>query len=162
MEKSGIFSLIEVSDKESKLLLNYLRCTNKTPVYDFINYLIGSDYLQFLDLLAGANLKVPSRKSLYREIEYIKVYNYVKERKFTVDSIRIATRLYNKNIYFVKRAIVKISKALGEEIPLTLEELNNIKSTVDESKNHTSCKDDWEFDEDSCVVNMDEEDQEDE
>lgn len=152
MEKSGIFSLIEVNDKESTLLLDYLRHVNKTPAFDFINYLIGIEYMQFLDLLAGTSLKVPSRKSLYREVEYIKVYNYVRERKFTIDAIRMATKRYNKNIYFVKRAIIKISKSLNETLPMTIDELNSIKCMVDEGKSYTACQDDWGFEEDVCIT----------
>lgn len=141
MEKSGIFSLIEINDKESKLLLTYLRNTNKTSAYDLINYLIGIDYLQFLDLLAGNTLKIPSRKSIYRDLEYIKIYNFVKEKKFSTDSIRTVAKLYTKNISFVKRAIIKISKSLNEELPITMEELNSIKYIIEDN----SCNNKYEL-----------------
>jgi hypothetical protein len=122
MEKSGIFSLIKVSEKESDILLSYLRNQNQTPAFDFICYLIGIDYIQFLDLLAGTNLKIPSRKSLYRDIEYVKIYSYIKERDFTVDSVKNAAKIYNKNISFVKRAIFKVSKTLNQNLPVNLED----------------------------------------
>lgn len=137
-----MFSLVSVSEKESKLLLSYLRNLSKTPAYDFIDYLIGADYIKFLDILSGFNLKIPNRRSLYRDIEYIKIYNYVREKKFSVESIRASARIYNKNIAFVKRAILKMSKILNEKIPFSLEELNNIKSlAVEDGKNFNSCND---------------------
>jgi hypothetical protein len=157
MEKSGIFSLIEINDKESSLLLAYLRTVNKTPAYDFISYLIGIEYLQFLDLLAGNTLKVPSRKSLFRDLEYIKIYNYVREKKFTIESVRTVAKLYNKNISFVKRAVIKISKSLNETLPMSIEELNSIRGIIDDNncidKGYNSCQDEWNFEEKGEILN---------
>lgn len=130
MEKSGILSLISVNDKESDVLLEYLRKSNNTSIFDFINYLIGKDYIEFLDLLAGSNIKISSHKSLYRDIEYIKVYNYVKEHGFTEESIKSACKIYNKKLSFVKGAVVKIHKSLtGEEINL---KFNSERGILDE------------------------------
>lgn len=156
MDKSGIFSLVEINDRESELFLSYLRSTSKSPAVDFINYLIGSDYLKFLDLLAGTTFKIPSRKSLYRDIEYIKIYTYVKERNFSFDAIRTAPKLYSKSLAFIKKAITKISKALDEELPYSYEELNNIRSVVDDGKRFIDEKDSWAFEDvgDDSLTNM--------
>jgi hypothetical protein len=145
MEKSGIFSLVEINDKESLLLLEYMRKFNKSSACDFIHYLIGMEYLKFLDLLAGTNLKVPSRKSLYRDIEYIKIYNYVREKNFEIDSIRNASKVYGKSLSFVRRAIIKISRCIGEKIPYTLEELNSIRLSSGEVCDKVMDKDGWAF-----------------
>ena len=112
MEKPGILSLVSIKGKESQYFRDYLRKTGNTAVYDFIYYLLGEDYLRFLDLLAGTVLKIPSHKTLYRDIEYIKLYCYVKERGFTEDAVKNAAKLYSKKAYFVRTAIKKISEVL--------------------------------------------------
>jgi hypothetical protein len=112
MEKNGILALVNLSDKESDLFLDYLRKSSNTPAYDFINYLIGKDYIMFLDLLAGVNLKISSRKSLYRDMEYIKIYIYVRDHGFNLDSMKCAAKIYNKKLSFVKRAVAKVSKTV--------------------------------------------------
>jgi hypothetical protein len=156
MEKSGIFALIEISDKESDLLLNYLRSVGKTPAFDFVQYLLGSDYIKFLDLVAGTTLKVPSRRSLYRDIEYIKIYNYIKERDFAIDSVRVASKVFCKNMSFIKRAIIKMSRCLNEDIPLSVDILNSIRGVVDEGKGFDCCQGDFEFKDDLDKKDLDE------
>jgi hypothetical protein len=77
-------------------------------------------------------LKIPSRKTLYRDIEYIKIYNYVKEHGFTFDSIRCASRIYNKELSFVKRAVAKVSKCVdGQECDIA--SLKDDSGSVDTS-----------------------------
>jgi hypothetical protein len=117
MEKSGILSLLNINDKESEIFLEYLRKSGGTPAFDFINYLIGRDYIQLLDLIAGDNLKIPSRENLYRDLEYIKIYSYVKARGFTLDSMKCAAKIYNKKVSFARRAVIKISKAVDGKVP---------------------------------------------
>lgn len=117
MEKPGILSLINLKDKESEYYLEYLRKVNNTPAYDFINYLIGEEYIKFLDLLAGTVLKIPNHKTLFRDLEYIKIYSYVRDRGYTEESIKCAAKLYNKKVYFVRRAVAKVSTVIeGKEV----------------------------------------------
>jgi hypothetical protein len=129
-EKAGILSLVNISDTESKLFLSYIRSANKTTAVDFVEYMLGMDYLQFLDLLAGTNLKIPNRKNLYRDLEYIKIYNYCKVRNFTVESMVNAAKLYEIGLVNVKKALIKVSKTIGEKMPYTEEELNDMKPKV--------------------------------
>jgi hypothetical protein len=148
VETSGIFSLVKITADESDLLLSYLRNTSKSSALDFIVYLIGDDYLKFLDLLAGTTFKVPPRKSLYRDVEYIKIYNYVKARDFDIYAIKNASKVYGKNLAFIRRALEKVSKSIGEPLPINLKEYNftNI-GVLGEISNPSEDKDSWAFEE---------------
>ncbi len=128
MGEAGILSLINLSDRESEIFLEYLRKSNKTPAYDFINYMIGENYIKFLDLMAGTNVKVPSRRSLYRDIEYIKIYVYVRDRGFTDESMRNASKIYNKKMVFVRRAVEKMSGIVQEMEEAESEDMEEAES----------------------------------
>ena len=123
MEKPGILSLINLKKKESEYYLDYLRKTNNTAIYDFIYYMIGEEYLKFLDLMAGSVLKVPSHKILFRDLEYIKIYSYVRDRGYTEEAVKNAAKLYNKKTYFVRRAVARMSEVLeGKEVDIVTED----------------------------------------
>ncbi len=112
MEKSGIFSLVNLNERESGAFLDFLRKKGNTSAYDLLKYLSGDDYLKVLDLMAGMLIKIPSRKSMYRDIEHIKLYCYVKERGFTEQSLRSASSVYGKRPSCVRRAVERVSNIL--------------------------------------------------
>lgn len=122
MEESGMLSLISFSDRESKLFLEYLRKYYDTPAYDFINYLIGKDYIKFLDLLAGAVIKIPNQKNTYRDMEYIKIYLYVTDHGGGEEAMKSASRIYNKKLSFVRRAFSRVSDVIKDSKVEDIEE----------------------------------------
>lgn len=130
---AGILSVLSINEKESKALLDYLRKNNQTPAFDFVKYLIGERYIQFLDLLAGTTLKVPNHKNLFRDVEYVKIYCYVRDRGYTIESVRNAAKIYNKNLAFVKRAVAKISEAI-EGQAVVLVNIEGVDDLVDDSE----------------------------
>ncbi len=119
MEKSGIFSLIKLNDRESDAFLDYLRKSSNTPVYDLLNYVAGDDYLKVLDLMAGMLIKIPSRKNLYRDVEQIKIYCYVRDRGFTLEALQSASKIYSKRMAFVRRSVERISNIVDGS-PVTI------------------------------------------
>lgn len=116
MEKAGIMSLIKLSDKEADLFLEYLRKSGNTPVYDLIVYMNGDSYLKILDLLAGVSIKIPNRKNLYRDIEHIKIYSYVRDRGYNLSVLHSASKVYNKKMAFVRRSVEKMSKVIEGKV----------------------------------------------
>jgi hypothetical protein len=119
INKSGVFSLITINDKESDLFLEFLRKSSNTCAYDFVKYLLGDDYLKFIDLLAGTVLKIPSHKNLLRDLECIKLYRYVRDHGYTEESIKNAARIFNKKISYVRRAVKRVSLVVeGKEVEI--------------------------------------------
>lgn len=125
MEVRGKFSSYDLSAQEKDTFAEYLQHSMNNPAIEFIKYLMGDDYIKFIDIMSGVTLKIPSAKSLERDLESVKIYLYVKRGNFTDDSIREASRIYNKTILTAKRYILKVAKVLGVEDSLDGDDLNN-------------------------------------
>ncbi len=117
-------SLVNLSDKEAELFLEYLRKGGNTPVFDLIVYMNGDSYLKILDLLAGASIKIPNRKNLYRDIEHIKIYSYVRDRGFKLSVLHSASKVYNKKMAFVRRSVEKMSRILEGKTAEVFDDIN--------------------------------------
>jgi hypothetical protein len=113
------------------------------PALEFIRYLLGDDYIKFIDVMSGTVVKIPSAKALERDLESVKIFLYVKRHGFTELSIKEAAKAYNKSALTAKRYTLKVSKVLGIEDTLEGDDLNNyityIKS-VEESDSYYQTK----------------------
>lgn len=135
MEVRGRFSSYDLSTIEKDTFAEYLQHSMNNPAMEFIKYLLGDDYIKFIDIMSGMTVKIPSAKSLERDLESVKIFLYVKRGNFSEDSIREASRIYNKTILTARRYILKVAKVLGVEDTLDGDDLNNyiqnIKSIED-------------------------------
>lgn len=135
MEIRGGLSTYELSTIEKDTFAEYLQHSMNNPALEFIRYLLGDDYIKFIDVMSGTNVKIPSAKSLERDLESVKIYLYVKRHGFTELSIKEAAKTYNKTVLTARRYALKVSKVLGVEDMLEGDDLNNyityIKSIED-------------------------------
>lgn len=135
LEVRGRFSSYDLSTIEKDTFAEYLQHSMNNPAMEFIKYLLGDDYIKFIDIMSGMTVKIPSAKSLERDLESVKIFLYVKRGNFSEDSIREASRIYNKTILTARRYILKVAKVLGVEDTLDGDDLNNyiqnIKSIED-------------------------------
>lgn len=135
LEVRGRFSSYDLSTIEKDTFAEYLQHSMNNPAMEFIKYLLGDDYIKFIDIMSGMTVKIPSSKSLERDLESVKIFLYVKRGNFSEDSIREASRIYNKTILTARRYILKVAKVLGIEDTLDGDDLNNyiqnIKSIED-------------------------------
>ena len=69
----GSLSTITMSDEEKDLFAEYLQISIGNPVLEFVRYLLGDDYLKFVDICSGTNFTIPSNRALERDINYIKI-----------------------------------------------------------------------------------------
>lgn len=143
MEIRGGLSTYELSTVEKDTFAEYLQHSMNNPALEFIRYLLGDDYIKFIDVMSGTVVKIPSAKSLERDLESVKIFLYVKRNGFTELSIKEAAKAYNKSALTAKRYTLKVSKVLGIEDTLEGDDLNNyityIKS-VEESDSYYQTK----------------------
>lgn len=125
MEIRGIFSVTDLSDIEKDTFAEYLQHSMNNPILEFVRYLMGDDYLKFIDILSGTTFKVPPSRILERDLECVRIYTYVKKRKFTESSFKDASKTFRKSMVVVKKAVLKVAKTLGVEDILEGDELNN-------------------------------------
>ena len=125
MEIHGVFSAYNLSDDEKDLFAEYLQYVMNNPLIEFVKYLLGDDYLKFIDIMSGTTFKIPSAKSLERDLESVRIFLYMKNNNFTEESIKSVARMYGRTVLTSKRAAYRIAKALGVEDALEGDALNN-------------------------------------
>ena len=103
----GSLSVIKLSDNETDMLIKYYSLKNPQLDSDFLWALMGDNWLEWVDVLAGRKIVVPSRESVLKDIGNIKLYNYCKNRDFTDESIVSATSIFDKKRKISTRNLVK-------------------------------------------------------
>lgn len=134
MENPGILSLIQMNKDERDLFLDYMKSLKDTYYYDVLYTFFEDDFFEFLDLFAGESVRVPQRHYIMKVVKYVKIYCYCKERGFTEESYRKASKIWGKRKSSVKRAINKVERVLrkaekGEEVSL-----DEVQDILDESE----------------------------
>ena len=125
MEVRGVFSSYNLSETEKDTFAEYLQHSMNNPVLEFVKYLLGDDYLRFIDIMSGSTFKVPSSRALERDLEAVRIFLSVKKGGFSDESIRTASKLYGKSIVMIRRYTYKVAKVLGIEDMLEGDDLNN-------------------------------------
>lgn len=109
----GSLSIIELTEQERNLLLDYLSVSTPLSYPDYIWSLLGDQrWLSFFDMLEGLTMKFPSRQALVKVINYIKIYAFLNSRNFTEEAYEIAAKLYKKRVPALKRIVNKVEKVL--------------------------------------------------
>lgn len=139
MEIYGVFSTYELTEREKDVYAEYLQHIMNGPALVFIRYLLGDDYLKFIDILSGTTLKIPSSKSLEKYLESVRIFLYLHDNGYTEESVKTASRMFKKTVLTTRRYAYKVCKALGIEDTLEGDTLNNyllnIKSVDDKVSN---------------------------
>lgn len=125
MEIRGVFSTYNLTDIEKEVFAEYLQHTMNNPLVELVRYLLGDDYLKFIDIMAGSTFKIPSPKSLEKDLESVKVYLYVKKNGFTEDSVRSSAKLYGKTVLAARKSVYRVGRTLGVEDLIEGDSLNN-------------------------------------
>lgn len=92
-DKGQFLSLIDLDEKDRKLLLAYIsdkKGINIKPLEEVLK----DNLLLLLDLLAGKTIRIPNKSNLYKQISYIKAYRYIKGRGFKEDTIDKAMKIF--------------------------------------------------------------------
>lgn len=151
MSSYGSISTITMSDEEKDLYAEYLSVSIGNPVLEFVKYMLGDDYLKFIDICSGTNFNIPSNKALERGINNVKMYAYVKKWNFSNASIVNAGNIYKKTELATRRIVLSVANALGVKDTLEGEALVNfveniepyaVKKNVENSSDSVSCDND--------------------
>nr|DAQ48205.1 MAG TPA: hypothetical protein [Bacteriophage sp.] len=132
MGKYGSLSNVVLSNDESEVFFEYLQSTVGNPVLEFVKYMLGKEYLKFIDICSGTTFSIPGIRILERDIIYTKIYLYVRKNKFTLSSITRASNIYNKTELVIRSIVLKVANSLGIEDELDGEELRNFIENIKE------------------------------
>lgn len=158
MSSYGSISIITMSDEEKDLYAEYLSVSIGNPVLEFVKYMLGDDYLKFIDICSGTNFNIPSNKALERGINNVKMYAYVKKWNFSNASIVNAGNIYKKTELATRRIVLSVANALGVKDTLEGEALVNFVENIEPyavKKNVENSSDSVSGDNDTSEVSED-------
>lgn len=158
MSSYGSISTITMSDEEKDLYAEYLSVSIGNPVLEFVKYMLGDDYLKFIDICSGTNFNIPSNKALERGINNVKMYAYVKKWNFSNASIVNAGNIYKKTELATRRIVLSVANALGVKDTLEGEALVNFVENIEPyavKKNIENSSDSVSGDNDTSEVSED-------
>lgn len=109
----GYLSVLDVNDQEFDTYLSYLESSKDMECLPFLNSILGKDVLHFLDLFAGETIKIPSRQELIKIMNYVIIYEYLKERGFSEEAYQKASSLFKRRVSNLKRVVEKVDNIIN-------------------------------------------------
>ena len=110
-------SLLAFKDltEEQKNLFIKLISDDYSYIFQVLFNLIEDDdlVLEIIDILSGQKIQFPPRKKLYKLLEKIKIYTFVKSKGYSQDSCKLLAKQYNKRISQIKSAVDRIDYLLN-------------------------------------------------
>ena len=93
-------------------LIDYLEYNNITNK-DFANR-IDITPKHLIDILSGQKLQIPNRKKLYKLLEKIRIYTFIKSKNNSPEAYKLLAKQYNIRISQVKSAVNRVEQLLNE------------------------------------------------
>lgn len=81
--------------------------------------------LQLIDIFADTKIIFPSRKKIYKLLEKIQIYTYVKHKNYSDDSYKLMAKQYKKRISQIKDIVTRIDYLLNNGKFKDIEKLEN-------------------------------------
>ena len=85
-------------------------------IFQVLFNIIDDDYLtlELIDILAGQKLQIPNRKKLYKLLEKIRIYTFIKSKNDSPEAYKLLAKQYNIRISQVKSAVNRVEQLLNE------------------------------------------------
>lgn len=72
--------------------------------------------LEILDIFAGKFVKFPTRKKIYKILEKVRIYTYMKQNNNSESAVKYLSEKYNKRYTQIRDLVSKIDKVLQENL----------------------------------------------
>ena len=126
-ETYAVGCLVEFNDidYEQRDLLIELMSRDYSYLFKVLYNIIEDDALtlKLIDIFADKKIKFPSRKKVYKTLEKIKIYTYIKRHNYSETSINVLAKQYKKRPSQIRILISKIEESLNKSYKM--EESNN-------------------------------------
>lgn len=112
MDEDGVLILFKNASKEDlELMIDLLSDEYNTYLRVLYNIIDDRDkFLMVLDVLAEQRFYFPERRKIYKTLEKVMIYNYVKNRNFEQEAISDVARQYAKRTEQVRKIIKRIDE----------------------------------------------------
>ena len=123
----------DIDSKDRELMIALLSDKNKSKdkennsdsyLFKVLFNVIEDDYLviELADIFAGKKISFPSRKKLYKLLEKIRIYKFVKNRNYSESAYILLSKKYKKRINQLKSCVTRIDYLLEGGNPLIKDE----------------------------------------
>ena len=133
----GIGSLINFKDltEEQQQLFMKLVSDDFNYAFQILFNIIGDKQLvlELLDIFAGQKIQFPSRKKLYKLVEKIKIYTFVKSKNYSEESCHLLAKQYKKRISQIKAVVDRIDYLLNNGKYKDIEDFERILNNKDKN-----------------------------
>lgn len=114
-KKPGILSIVSMDKDERDVFLDYMDSVNPGLNASYLFAILGDDnLLKYFDVMSGTTIKVPTRDTILKVVNYIKIYNYCKSKGFTKESYEKAAKIYERRVMSIQRIIEKVERVLSK------------------------------------------------
>lgn len=112
----NVGSLIYFKDltEEQKDLFIKLVSDDCTYLFQVLYNIVGDNnlVLEIMDIFAGQKIQFPPRKKLYKLLERIKIYTFVKSKNYSNESYKLLAKQYKKRISQIRSVSDRIDYLL--------------------------------------------------
>ena len=131
LEEYNVGNLVSFRNMNQEQIELFIKLISDESSYLFqvlFNVLEDDDLaLQFIDIFAGQKIQFPSRKKIYKLLERIKIYTYVKSKNYSQDSIQLLAKQYKRRNSQIKSYVDRIDYLLANGKYRELEELEDLE-----------------------------------
>lgn len=115
-EKGSLLLFRKATEEDIDLMLKLM----SSEKYEFLTILrtvvlSDIDLVKLLDMMSGAKVTFPERRKVYKTLEKVFIYNYVKERDFSQQSYVAMAKQYGKRVTQVKAIVETMIRVLEKE-----------------------------------------------
>jgi len=127
-EEFSVGSLLAYRDltEEQKNLFVDLLAVDLSSSLKILFNVIDDDFLtlELLDIFAGKKIQFPDRKKMYKLLEKIKIYTFIKSKNYSSESYKLLSKQYKKRVSQIKSSVDRIEYLLNKNKGV-LEDDNN-------------------------------------
>ena len=115
MDEDGVLILFRnASNDDIELMIDLLSEDYSSYLRVLYNIIDDKDkFLKVLDALAEQRFYFPERRKIYKTLEKVMIYNYVKNRNFEQDAITDVAKQYVKRTEQVRKIIKRIDDKMN-------------------------------------------------
>lgn len=114
-KKPGVLSIISMDKDEREVFLDYVDSTSPLLNASYLFAILGDEnLLKYFDVMSGTTIKVPTRDSILKIVNYVKIYQYCKSKGFTKEAYEKAAKIFDRRVMSVQRIVEKVERVLSK------------------------------------------------
>lgn len=115
-EKGSLLLFREATSEDIDLLLKMIS-SDKYAFIALMRRVINNDrtLLKMLDVLSGYKVTFPERRKIYKTLEKIFIYQYVKNHDYSHNAYVLISKQYNKRVTQVKSIVETMDRLINSD-----------------------------------------------